>query len=253
MLRKAYIRHREAYPEGANTYAALDGFIQTGVEVAPFYGFGDVENLPDLGQETCVVGFIGDVWIALTRLGIARPSVLDYPVELLPWLGRKIELTTMREVRERAVPTFVKPVENKLFTGFVWKPDATRLKVASFEGDTPVWISEVVDFEAEYRCFILDRELVGVRLYRGDWAKALDRKVVESAVSEYRKGPRAYALDFGVTVEGQTLLVEANDSYALGNYGLPSVLYSRMIEARWEELTRYISGVVDASTGLDEI
>ena len=37
---------------------------------------------------------------------------------------------------------------------------------------------------------------------------------------------------------GKTLLVEVNDSYALGHYGLRTIPYARMIEARWEEMTQ---------------
>jgi hypothetical protein len=48
-------------------------------------------------------------------------------------------------------------------------------------------------------------------------------------------------LDWGVTDTGETRLVEANDAYALGYYGLQSVLYARMIDARWEELTYELS------------
>ena len=54
----------------------------------------------------------------------------------------------------------------------------------------------------------------------------------------YKSAPRAYVLDFGATSDGETRLVEANDAYALGHYGLASVLYARLIDARWEELTR---------------
>jgi hypothetical protein len=58
------------------------------------------------------------------------------------------------------------------------------------------------------------------------------------AIKAFQSGPRAYSLDFGVLRTGETCLVEVNDAYALGHYGLQSVLYARMIDARWEELTR---------------
>ena len=48
--------------------------------------------------------------------------------------------------------------------------------------------------------------------------------------------PAAYGLDFGVTADGRTLLVEANDGFALGCYGLDPVIYAEMLEARWCEL-----------------
>ena len=57
------------------------------------------------------------------------------------------------------------------------------------------------------------------------------------AVSEYKSAPAAYAIDFGVTDDGRTLLIEVNDGYALGSYGLFYPDYSKLLSARWAELT----------------
>lgn len=35
---------------------------------------------------------------------------------------------------------------------------------------------------------------------------------------------------------GQSRMVEANDAYALGCYGLPSLLYAKFIFARWSQI-----------------
>ena len=50
-------------------------------------------------------------------------------------------------------------------------------------------------------------------------------------------------MDWGVTDTGQTLLVEVNDGFALGNYGFAlgnygtkGYHYTAMIECRWREL-----------------
>lgn len=47
-------------------------------------------------------------------------------------------------------------------------------------------------------------------------------------------------MDFGVTNTGATILVEVNDGYSLGNYGLDSLLYAKLLSARWTELTNTI-------------
>lgn len=44
------------------------------------------------------------------------------------------------------------------------------------------------------------------------------------------------------TDDGRTLLVEVNDGYALGCYGLQHNLYAKLLAARWAELV----GVPDA-------
>ena len=48
--------------------------------------------------------------------------------------------------------------------------------------------------------------------------------------------PAGYAADFGVTGDGRTLLVEINDGYSLGCYGLQHNLYAQLLSARWAEL-----------------
>lgn len=243
-LRKIYIHFKEGHPNGPNTFAAFDGFQQLGVETAPFEGFGDIDTLNDLGPEVGLVGFVGDVRNALKKLGLPNPPPINYPEELQPWLGRKIWRSTLGEIRRSTAQVFIKPVAEKLFTGFVWRSAVgDRLRVACLPDEVELWVSDRVNFVSEYRCFVKDGDLIGVRLYKGDWSKVPDRKTVENAVSAFKSGPRGYALDFGVTEDDKTLLVEVNDAYALGHYGLPSVLYANLIEARWEELTRSFSNV----------
>jgi len=237
LLNKVYIRHKENYPDDINTFNAYQGFYNLGVETVPFYGFGDIVDLKDLGPEVGIVGFIGDVWEALRLLNKPIPKPLDYPEELMPWLGRSIRKSTIGEIRQSKSKCFIKPVAHKLFTGFVWEASVgDRLSIATQESDTEVWVSDVVSFVSEYRCFIQDGEIVGVRLYKGDWSKALNKDTVITAVKAYSKQPRGFSLDFGVTTEGQTLLVEVNDGFALGCYGLYCITYARLIEARWQEL-----------------
>jgi hypothetical protein len=237
MLRKVYLRYRGDHPYNVNTFAAYDGFWQMGVETAPFYGFGDIQHLQDLGPEVGLVGFVGDVWNALETMGKARPEPMDYPHELKPFLGREIWRSTLGQIRRTIDRVFIKPVQQKEFTGFVWQGSGNPMAIVSLENDTAIWVSECLDFQSEYRVFVQDGEIVGVKHYKGDWAKVPDRGVVERAVAAYKNARRAYTLDFGVTPEG-TRLVEANDGYAVGGYGLDSTTYAKFIQARWEELAR---------------
>jgi hypothetical protein len=96
--------------------------------------------------------------------------------------------------------------------------------------------SEVVEFTSEWRFYVLRGVVVGVGHYAGDPLVFPDPAVVRSAVTDFAGGcPAAYGLDFGVSA-GRTLLVEANDAYAIGVYGLPPPVFAEMLEARWLEL-----------------
>jgi hypothetical protein len=242
VLRKVYIRHREGVPETVNFFAAYDGFRQLGVELAAFEGFGDIEAIGDLGPEVGICGYIGDVLAALRGIGRPAPAALDYPAELQEFFVVEHHLSTMGEVR-RGGRTFVKPVEHKRFTGLIWDPAdaAARRAVVTVSSDTPVWIAEELPpIVSEYRVFVLDGAIVGVKHYKGNWAEPPSRKAVDGAVAtSFAGAPRAYSLDFAVcsTVFGPvTVLIEVNDAFALGCYGLESTSYAKIIAARWEEL-----------------
>lgn len=64
-----------------------------------------------------------------------------------------------------------------------------------------------------------------------------DPCIIEDAIKAYSTAPHAYGIDFGVTSNGETLLVEVNEGYALGCYGLSPHLYARLLITRWAELT----------------
>ncbi|VMW92783.1 Uncharacterised protein [Streptococcus pneumoniae] len=104
--------------------------------------------------------------------------------------------------------------------------------------DYPIWISEVVEFIAEWRCFVLDGRVLDVRPYTGDYHAQFDASVIDEAISCWKDAPIAYGLDIGVTRDGRTLVVEVNDGYALGNYGLSPLKSINFHRARWKEMVK---------------
>ena len=50
------------------------------------------------------------------------------------------------------------------------------------------------------------------------------------------QGPCCYVLDVGILYNGNTTLVEFNDFYSIGNYGLFPEIYAEMLVQRWTEL-----------------
>jgi hypothetical protein len=140
-------------------------------------------------------------------------------------------------VTDRSPPLFVKPVGDKIFAGAVMREFRDLIPTRELAGDVLVWASTPVDFLSEWRCFVLEGELVGIGHYKGDPLRFPDSSVVKAAVGDYAlDAPAAYALDFGVVADSQTSLVEANDGFSLGCYGLGPLAYTRFLEARWREL-----------------
>ncbi len=239
--RKFYLRREECAPDTAAQNTIRHGLWMQGVETVDFTSLEEIRTFTDLGPDVGVAGYISDVLTGLQVVGVNPPLLLDYPEELRGYLGRTIYPSTFGQIRDVPFdrPVFIKPShDHKLFTGLVWTgTHDQRMLMGPVQNNVPVWVSETVDFVSEYRTFILEGEILDCLRYKGDWSRAPLRPIVEQAVQKMGKtAPVAYCLDFGVTEQGETLLVEANDSFSCGPYGLAPPQYACMIAARWREM-----------------
>lgn len=224
-----------------NRDIARVGFAQLGEEVRLFAP-GDFDALA-LFPGDIVVGGIRYARQGMERLGIPVPDLDSIPEALMPFAGRRIWQATMAEARQLAgngSAIFVKPLPDrpKLFTGTLLSSFADLIPTAHIADAEPVICAEPVDFVTEYRGFVLHGDLIDLRPYRGDPLRFPDPQVIRAALAAQSQAgaPAAYALDFGVTSEDRTLVVEINDSYAVGAYGLSPMRYARLIATRWAEL-----------------
>ena len=229
-----YVQGRHGIPGSVSTYDAYLGFTDMGFEVEIF---DDTQVLKNAAKEDIVIGGIGIVRSHLESLGVNCPDI-DYPEELKQFLGRKLWKTTIEQVNCEvgSWPVFVKPIEAKRFTGCVIHSAADLIGMGCQNDNFEVFCSEPVNMLSEYRCFVRRGEILDVRHYQGDWSVAPDKNVVEAAVNAYTSAPAGYGADFAVTDKGETVLVEVNDGYSLGSYGLWHDLYAQLLAARWSEL-----------------
>ncbi len=233
---KAYIQsYKNGIPHNYNFMNAYQGFYEMGFEVIPFH---NNNRFQDSKKEDIIIGYVGTVRARLASFGIIAPE-MDYPPELQKYLGRKIWRTKMNEVNNDpdCWPVFVKPLEDKQFTGAVVRSPKDLIGCGIQNVNQDVYCSEIVNFTAEWRCFVRYGHILSVRPYKGDWRKHYDHRVIENAVNEFTSAPAGYAIDFGLTDDGRTLLIEVNDGYSLGCYGLFYLDYAKLLSARWAELT----------------
>lgn len=226
-----------------NRQVALVGFALRGAEICLF----NRDELDDLAltRADIVVGGVGVVHRALRRLGLEVPALPSVPPSLAEFAGRKTWRGPLIEARRavaRGEEIFVKPppTQPKLFTGQPLRSFSDLLGTAHIPDDTLVDCAELTPFVSEHRAFVLNGEIIGLRHYKGDPLQFPDAGRVRAAVAAYRDAPASYALDVGLVEDGRTLLVEVNDSYATGAYGLPPARYAAVIDARWEELRRAV-------------
>lgn len=222
-------------------------------------------HLDFLKKGALPVGDVPFVRACLQALNKRTPVWNCYPASLSPWLHRTVKQMSKQAWMDAGAPTFIKPFETKLFTGALLSPAVLeQLAPVDWQGmgpflqeqyqalaalplDTVLWASEPVNWDAEFRYYVLDHRVIGVGRY--DDGPDLDSKgqpfaineaVVADIIEAFRPhAPRAYALDVGLLDSGETALVEANDGWALGFYSgsLEPLDYMRFLHTRWQEMT----------------
>ncbi len=245
---RAFIYSFEGAPWNEECKSALTGFTKLGIECILF---STNEELDKRSPVDIVVGGMLIMEHVLNQDGILRPN-LNYPSSLDSYLGRKIWIDKLSSIRESSFPLFMKPLEEKTADGAVIH-DAGDMSVFSHLDENAMMLcSEVINFVSEWRCFIRYGKIIGIKFYKGDEFAVYDESVIRQAVKECTELTNGCSLDFGVTDSGRTLLIEMNDGYALGSYGLEPVLYAELLNARWSELHHtedYLVSVAIKGTG----
>ena len=155
----------------------------------------------------------------------------DWLVRLpMQYKHRQIALSTLGQARANPLPAFVKPPNDKSFPAGVYRGDELPRE---FDDDMPVLVSDVVRWQKEYRCFILDRRLRTYSLYSregelqreqefesGTDEDAQARAFIETLLANQAVDlPRATVVDIGL-IEGKGWgCVEQNAAWGAGIYG----------------------------------
>jgi len=93
-------------------------------------------------------------------------------------------------------------------------------------------ISELIDIESEYRCFVYKGELVGLKNYSGDFTIFPDITSIKQMIKQYITAPTAYTLDVGIS-NGETIVIEVHDFFSCGFYGFSEHKIIPFMFSRW--------------------
>jgi hypothetical protein len=143
---------------------------------------------------------------------------------------RDVRLTTLGEARTNPAAAFVKPPADKSFSARVYTGPELP---ADYPDEMPVLVSDVVAWESEFRCFVLDRELRTFSIYarhgelqdEADYACADEESAgVEAFMARLLADgrvdlPRATVVDVGVIAGRGWACVEQNGAWGAGIYG----------------------------------
>jgi len=246
MINRAYVQERGGNQMGPESLSLVTALTHQGLPVELFTEKQILRRQLRLSRDCLVAGSIPAVTQALQQLDIPVPEPNDYPDCLRPFLHRKIWESTVGAVLDGLMDgdvgsVFVKPKGRlKRFTGRVFssRDDACFLEGASRR--LPVFCAHPVEWKSEFRTYVVRGGILATLPYGGDAKIAPDAAVLQRAVDALQKSgeaPAGYGIDFGVLADGTTALIELNDGFGLGSYGLADVLYTELIVARWMELT----------------
>ena len=188
-----YIRQSKLPSEvSINKYNAQVGAYLQGEEVILYQSFSEIKQLT---SEDIVVDYIMETRALLKMMRVNVP-VYDYPIEFKEFYGRKIYEGVLGEIVN--IPDnwgkFIKPkAGSKVFTGRVINGTRDLISIG-LPFDYPIWISEVVEFIAKWRCFVLDGQVLDVLPYIGDYHARFDESLIDEAISCWKDAPIAYWL-----------------------------------------------------------
>ena len=224
-----------------NIQKAIYGFNELACEVIPYYSLDDIYD--EVTREDIVVDYIQQCDNIFAKFGVLNPHVKDYPDCLKPFLGRKIWKDTINSIaqdeKKWSAGWFIKPLQSKVFTGKVIRSIKDLVGCGAYNIDYEVYCSEALEIKREWRCFVYYDEIIDIRPYTGDWHYNYDSKVVDEILKTFKtwdERPVACSIDIGVIEDGKTILIECNDAYSLGSYGLDDFKYAKLISACWAQL-----------------
>lgn len=236
-MSKVYIQSVNNFPVSDWAVSAYMGFKDKQMDIILFE---DIEEVP-ANPNYVVVAFIEDTIKHFRTLGFEPPLSINIPKELMKYTKRNISYMTMWEFKQDTqMPIFVKPnrFAKEFGAGVVRKQSSKEFLFNDIADDTPVLVSDVIDIVSEYRCYVHKGNLKGIKWYIGDIRIFPDVKIIDTAIADYTSAPSAYSLDVGITKEGETILIENNDFWSIGNYGLNHTTYANMLLTRWFEIIK---------------
>jgi len=255
-------------------FAADMGFKQLGAKIIYFDNIQSVPYAPD----NVVVAYIEDTQYYIDKnIGyILMPMNIPSPLSRPSFTGRKIrDSIELRHVKDTVSvfnleKIFIKPAEvTKQFPSGVIKISNLDILIPRSSGIggaaeilglrpitdyTRVFISEPVEIFSEWRCFVHNNKLVGLQWYSGDFTEFPSNDKIINFIDRMRTWehcPIAYTLDVAIIrsnkfenndspeSNSRTVIMECNDAWSIGNYGLDPLIYVKMLRDRWFELTNY--------------
>lgn len=215
------------YNRGADEYYLVFSFINSDKvygSIKDLLNREDGISIKEIEEQThSRVIPVGGIRFIESYLG--KPiKAINIPKELRgrEFTGREVcegNKETLDKLTEKYKELFIKDAKHcKQFEPVIYSK--------TYTGDVPddIFMSEILNIDAEYRAFVYRGVLLDARRYAcsvlaGSDGK-LDTDLIRKAISTWKTQPTAFTLDFAVTSDGRTVLIEAHNFLGCGLYGL---------------------------------
>lgn len=242
-----YIQSNEerTRPHHFDAACAMWGAIETGQDYR-LTTFEEVQS----GKFNMVISnclFVGSV--EFMREVFSKRGLTD--VRLPRNSNREDEIITLGEALDResnGEKLFIKPYEIKLFPASILDGRMKYAYLNTLPRNTKVIANKPFTgkIKTEWRAYIHNSQPVFIGNYSGDPLYAPDTDMMMELHNAVRENkdifPCAYTIDFGVVYDnphvGEGVIVEYNDMWAIGNYGVPNDLYLQMLKDRYFEIIK---------------
>lgn len=172
-------------------------------------------------------------------------SLIEPPFDWLTsipdqYTNRTIRFTSLVDARTVDEESFFKPADDKCFRAQVYGSGSELPTTETLPASTPVLISNPVEWDVEFRCFVLDRKLQTLSPYsrngdlaqdaNGDWP-ATENEIRDATefigrilADESITLPPAVVVDIGIIRGIGWSIVESNPAWGSGIYGCDASL-----------------------------
>lgn len=157
----------------------------------------------------------------------------DWLAKLPPeYLKRQVDFMTLGEAKKLTQTKFIKPADDKVFPAKVYAP-GELITHEVVKDDTPTLVSDVVQWDLEYRCFVDGRVVKTWSNYichehiadpkywdmvpMNDQSNLLPGEFVQNLL--YRTGAAPSVIDVGRIPGKGWAIIESNQAWASGIYG----------------------------------
>jgi hypothetical protein len=223
-------------PHHFDAACAMYGAIETGQDFR-LISYEDVksgkyDNLIRRGLFVGSVEFMNEVFsrIGLSNIRVPKNSNREHKV---------MKLGDVKKLAIAGEKWFIKPFKLKEFTGFVLDQMAySAISNISDELEVMVYKPFESEIQSEFRCYISMGRIKDIKNYSGDPFITPDESYIKSIIKQNVNFPISYTIDVGILKGGENVVVEFNDMWAIGNYGIQNDTYLSLLRQRYFEIIK---------------